>query len=552
MWSDQDLVEVLRSSVPYYLVVALPLLILLSPVPVDAAAEFTVYRLQQYDLHGTPHGSRSSLINVEARTLDATSVARRCVLVRLSELTPENYHWLVGQGAAALLVLLPPNLTTLSPEQRKLVHEVEAAMLESDTQLGVYLAYETQELLDIYGSVRTATNTDSATSAAAALLRSLSSDGYQIVVGGSQSKLMSDMSIANIQGKLSGYGVEEQLPTIAVVAHYDAFGAAPELSWGSDSNGSGVVILLELARILSRLYASPRTHPRLNMAFLLSGGGYINYQGSKRFLEDHLDASDSPLLSETHYTMCLDSLGAADNIKMHVSKKPKENSPAHVFFQGLEEIGAKAGITVEMVHRKINLQEDTQAWEHEKYSMRRLPAFTLSRLPHPKTGERGSILDTPDSVDVDALTRNTAVIATSLLQHIFNTSVNEIFSEGLEVTKESVQSWLDLMNSQPRSPQLLSGKNNPLVSTLHQILSRYTNEARVTYVKADKRDPEWAFYDVTKTTMAAYAVKPAAFDFLLTLAILSYLGVIYVFLQYFPKIYVMMARITSPRKSKIH
>lgn len=56
MWSDQDLVEVLRSSVPYYLVVALPLLILLSPVPVDAAAEFTVYRLQQYDLHGTPHG----------------------------------------------------------------------------------------------------------------------------------------------------------------------------------------------------------------------------------------------------------------------------------------------------------------------------------------------------------------------------------------------------------------------------------------------------------------------------------------------------------------
>lgn len=29
------------------------------------------------------------------------------------------------------------------------------------------------------------------------------------------------------QGKLSGYGVEEQLPTIAIVAHYDAFGAAP-------------------------------------------------------------------------------------------------------------------------------------------------------------------------------------------------------------------------------------------------------------------------------------------------------------------------------------
>lgn len=29
------------------------------------------------------------------------------------------------------------------------------------------------------------------------------------------------------QGKLTGQGIEEQLPTIAIVAHYDAFGIAP-------------------------------------------------------------------------------------------------------------------------------------------------------------------------------------------------------------------------------------------------------------------------------------------------------------------------------------
>ncbi|XP_045114699.1 nicalin-like [Portunus trituberculatus] len=552
MWSDQELVEVLRSSVPYCLVVALPLLLLLSPVPVDAAAEFTVYRLQQYDLHGSAHGSRSSLVNVEARSLDAGSVGRRCVLARLVDLTPSHYHRLVTQGAAALLILLPANITALTEEHHMLVREVEAAMLEADTQMAVYLAHETQELLHIYESVRTATNTDSATSAAAALMSSLSTDGYQIVVGGSQSKLVPDMTIANIQGKLSGYGVEEQLPTIAIVAHYDAFGAAPELAWGADSNGSGVVVLLELARILSRLYASPRTHPRLNLAFLLSGGGYINYQGSKRFLEDHLDASDSPLLSETYYTLCLDTLGSGTSLRLHVSKRPKETSPGHSFYQALEEEGSKAGLVVEMVHRKINLQEDTQAWEHEKYSMRRLPAFTLSRLQGPKTGERGSILDTRDTIDVAALTRNTEVVASALLRHIYNTSVDGIFDNGLAVSEKSILSWLDLITSQPRSPQLLSGKNSPLVTTLHQILSRYTNEARVTYLKADKRDPEWVFYDVTKASMAAYAVKPAAFDFLLTLGILAYLGVIYVFLQYFPKLYVMMVRLASPHKTKAH
>ncbi|XP_063609574.1 BOS complex subunit NCLN-like [Penaeus indicus] len=302
--------------------------------------------------------------------------------------------------------------------------------------------------------------------------------------------------------------------------------------------------------------------------------------------------------------MCLNSLRAGGRIRMHVPRNQKITLQ-HIFSsKGLEEIGTKSGIRWKWVPQENQPPRRYSKPGSMKVSMRRLPAFTVPGLPMAqatlprecvwhdhicpwknksphhgtyahatqnivqayhdmcvakknswdasKTGERGSILDTPDSVDVDALTRNTAVIATSLLQHIYNTSVDEIFSEGLDVTRESVQSWLDLMSSQPRSPQLLSGKNNPLVSTLHQVLSRYTNEARVTYVKADKRDPEWAFYDVTKTTMAAYAVKPAAFDFLLTLAILSYLGVIYVFLQYFPKIYVMMARITSPRKSKVH
>jgi len=520
-------------------------------MPVDAAAEFTVYRLQQYDLHSVAHGSRSSLVNVEARTLDANSLGRRCVLARLADLTPSHYHRVVSQGAVALLVLLPSNLTSLSPDHRQMMRDIEATMLETETQMAVYLAYETEEITEIYESVRTASNSDAASSAAAALVTSLASDGYQMVISGSQSKALHDMAIANIQGKLSGNGVEEQLPTVVVVAHYDAFGAAAELSGGGDSNGSGVAMLLELARIFSHLYNSPRTHPRMNMLFLLSGGGYINYQGSKRFLEDHLDATDSPLLSETRFVLCLDTLANGHTLRLHVSKKPKEGSAGDAFYKALEAVGTELGVGVDMVHRKINLQDDTQAWEHEKYSMRRLPAFTLSRLEHPKTGERGSILDTVDSLDVSTLTKHTNTVATALLTLIYNTSVHDILSDGLKVSEESVSSWLSLMASQPRSPQLLAGKTNPLVKTMESTFKRFMSESSVSWVKADKRDPEWVFYDITSATMSAYSVKPAAFDFLLTMAIISYLSVIYIFLQYFPKLYTAMVRAVSPQKTKV-
>lgn len=53
---------------------------------------------------------------------------------------------------------------------------------------------------------------------------------------------------------------------------------------GSDSNGSGIVALLEIARLFSLLYSNPKTRGRYNILFGLTSGGPYNYNGTQKVL----------------------------------------------------------------------------------------------------------------------------------------------------------------------------------------------------------------------------------------------------------------------------
>lgn len=60
-------------------------------------------------------------------------------------------------------------------------------------------------------------------------------------------------------------------------------------------------------------------------------------------------------------------------------------------------------VKVGLVHKKINLVESTVAWEHERYSLRRILGFTLSHLEDPKSELRGSMLDTMQVLFMDII-----------------------------------------------------------------------------------------------------------------------------------------------------
>ncbi|XP_012223073.2 BOS complex subunit NCLN [Linepithema humile] len=554
MWLEEcdSFAELCRGYLPYYLLIVLPIFIIISPVnPVAASHEFPVYRMHQYDLHGVPHGCRNAPVSLEARSLTGWSTSRHCVVAKALDITPSVFQSIKSK-AGALVIVLPEKINELTIEEEQHIMNLEEAMMYgSETMIPVYFALWHPNLQTILDDIADGFITDEkAGTAAEAMYNSISASGYQVVVTTAQALPKTDVKVATLHGKLTGTGAEEKLPTIAIVTHYDSIGVVPELSFGADSNASGIAMLLEIARLFSALYSTGRSRPQYNIVFIATGAGKLNYQGSKKWLEDQLDGLEGSIVQDAAYVICLDTVSVSDNLYVHVSKPPKENSSGGLFYKELKTVSQSLNtVNVEGVHKKINLAEETLAWEHERYSIRRLPAATLSTLKSHEDPIRSTILDVAKEGQVDILYKHTQVISEALARHIYNLSSSQIFSGSLDVSKESLSLWFNYFASQPRAASLLADKHNLLVGTLKEAMARYLGEVKITLHTPDKRDPEFVFYDVTKANLNVYSVKPAVFDLFLTFGIIVYLGIFYMIIHNFPRIYSLATRFSAKSKT---
>ncbi|KPP62773.1 hypothetical protein Z043_119021, partial [Scleropages formosus] len=305
----------------------------------------------------------------------------------------------------------------------------EANLLLNSTLIPVYVALEDRSLLSMYDQLKIEVASRASSILVRVFTSMLTTNGYQILVSNnSPIKPITDTTIITLEGVLPGAG--EDLPTIVVTAHYDSFGLAPWLSYGADSNGSGVAILLELVRLFHHLYSSPWSQPPYHLLFTLTGGGKYNFLGTKRWIEEHMDHAESSLLQDNvAFVLCLDTLANGEGLFLHVSRPPRPGSLQYSYIQQLEEVIASRfpWVKLRLVHKKINLGESTVAWEHEQYSVHRIPGFTVSHLKDPQAELRGSILDTISQIDIRKLKRNTAIIAESLARFMFNLSSKAFF-----------------------------------------------------------------------------------------------------------------------------
>ncbi|XP_028262524.1 nicalin-1 [Parambassis ranga] len=518
-----------------------------SALPAVSSYEFTAYRMQQYNVAQQKHGCRGAIVVAEARSAEEPSLTRRCVIMKVPDFTTEKYLQAQKQNAAAVLILLPKNISGISHDTIQSFMVTESETLQKETLMPVYVVPEDEQLLYMYEEVKQAAATRTSSIFVRVLRSMVTATAFQILVSNnSPIKAITDNAIITLEGALPGAG--EDAPTIVITAHYDTYGLAPWLSFGADSNGSGVTILMELARLFNKLYSNPSTRPQYNLMFSLTGGGKYNFLGTKRWIEENLDHAESSLLHDNvAFVLCLDTLGSGDELYMHVSRPPKPDTPMHSFIQQLEEVVSSRfpWVKVGLVHKKINLVESTVAWEHERYSLRRILGFTLSHLEDPKAELRGSILDTMSQVDFRKLKRNGIIIAEALARYMYNLSDKgspkevQVFRGQLDFQDSRISSLMSFLTSVPRATQLLDKEPSHimLVSSLEQEFRHHLQQVHRHTFRQDKRDPDITFFDQMNQPVVMHRVKPAAFDLFLGGCIAGYLGIVYYAIQNFGFLY---------------
>ncbi|XP_027183934.1 nicalin-1 [Coffea eugenioides] len=525
----------------------------------DGVTVVDVYRLVQYDLAGVPFGSRFASLNHHAasslfssgagsgNSAAAADLSRTVLILPLRELNLTLIREYIGQRKilGGLLLLLPSifnpenvdnmgeadhstytgeaDHTPAEDVSRDILVELEQLLIHANIPYPVYFSFEHDDINAVLVDVKRNDVTGQPATA--------TTGGYKLVVAAPEPRKIGSPAITNIQGWLPGLKADadsNQLPTIAIVASYDTFGAAPALSVGSDSNGSGVVALLEIARLFSILYSNPRTRGRYNLLFGLTSGGPYNYNGTYKWLRSF----DQRLRESIDYAICLNSIGSSgDKLWVHVSKPP-ENAYIKQIFEGISSVAEELGLEVGLKHKKINISNPRVAWEHEQFSRIRVTAATLSELSvAPELLEStGGLSDNRHFVNEASVVRSVKLVAESLARHIYNQDRKNIniFADdsSLAVNPSYIRSWLNLLSTTPRVAPFLT-KNDPLIMALKKELTEHTVEVNVQH---EVLDGLFTFYDSTSSQLHIYQVASVTFDLLLLLVLGSYLIILFSFL----------------------
>lgn len=89
-----------------------------------------------------PTGTRNSILNTEARTVEAEVLSRRCVIMRLVDFSYEEYQKALRQSAGAVVIILPKNMSTVPQDiVQVIIHHSLTSVLGVQCNIQLNLIY---------------------------------------------------------------------------------------------------------------------------------------------------------------------------------------------------------------------------------------------------------------------------------------------------------------------------------------------------------------------------------------------------------------------------
>ena len=137
-----------------------------------------------------------------------------------------------------------------------------------------------------------------------------------------------------------------------------------DLPNGQNTNASGLIALLEVARILTKFYEEYGDVINYDVLFLFTSAGHLDFAGTKHFV----DNLDSKISENLQFCLCLDSLSGKD-LTMYYSRLPKEQEVNPLkLYEKLRRTAENMKIKLNMTKKKVLLTEKFVPWEHEHFS----------------------------------------------------------------------------------------------------------------------------------------------------------------------------------------
>jgi hypothetical protein len=237
----------------------------------------------QYEQLETLYGSQYSSLNYIGSYYKADNL-RKIALVPLKEISDLSEVERVVKSNANSILFIIPNETTSVFQQ--LIDSIQIYLSEQTLYIPVYFTYETEELNEIVQQLKDEYKQSTGEEKKGILnYLGINQNLLHFSLSVSEPKKIETVNLENFYGFLEGTpGSSGTNPIIAIVTNYDTFGIAPDMNFGVQNNGSGVVALLELIRILSKFYENYENVIKYDILFVLTSAGKLNYEGAQQFI----------------------------------------------------------------------------------------------------------------------------------------------------------------------------------------------------------------------------------------------------------------------------